>query len=54
MRIPFIRELCRNRSEEEIREAEQTFRRYLRLVRRICERLEREEVERQKLDKNEL
>jgi hypothetical protein len=41
--IPFIRELCKQKTEEEIREAEENFRRYLMLVKRICERIEREE-----------
>ena len=41
--IPFIRELCKHKTEEEIREAEENFRRYLLLIKRICERLEQEE-----------
>jgi hypothetical protein len=41
--IPFIRELCKHKTEEEIQAAEENFRRYLLLVKRICERLEREE-----------
>ena len=41
--IPFIRELCKHKTEEEIREAEENFRRYLLLIKSICERLEREE-----------
>ena len=53
-RIPFIRELCKDRTEEEIMEAEHTFRRYLDLVRRICERLEREEALRVNVDNREL
>jgi signal transduction histidine kinase len=46
----FIRDLCKGKSEEEIREANETFRRYIALVKRICERLEREELERENLD----
>jgi len=38
--IPFIRELCKLKTEEEIREAEENFRNYLLLVKEICERLE--------------
>lgn len=45
--IPFIRELCKHKTEEEILEAEENFRRYLMVVKRICDRLEA-----QKLDKN--
>lgn len=40
--IPFIRELCKHKTEAEILEAEENFRRYLLLVKRMCERLERE------------
>lgn len=43
--VAFIRELCKHKTEEEIREAEDNFRLYLLLVKRICERLEREESE---------
>jgi hypothetical protein len=43
--IAFIRELCKHKTEEEILEAEENFRRYLMLVKRICERLEQEENE---------
>ena len=42
--IAFIRELCKEKTEPEISEAEENFRRYLALVKRICERLEREET----------
>lgn len=42
-RIEFIRELCKHRTEEEILEAEENFRNYLWLIKRICERLEQEE-----------
>jgi len=48
--IPFIRELCKHKTEKEILGAEENFRRYLLLVKRICERLEREESE--QFDKN--
>lgn len=41
--IPFIRELCKHKTEEEIQAAEENFRRYLLLIKRICERLEQEE-----------
>jgi len=40
--IPFIRELCKGKSEDELQEAEENFRAYLLLVKRICERLEQE------------
>lgn len=43
--ILFIRELCKHKTEEEIQEAEENFRRYISLVKRICERLEDEEDE---------
>ena len=42
--IAFIRELCKEKTEAEIIEAEENFRRYLMLVKRICERLEREKA----------
>ena len=38
--IPFIRELCKHKTEQEIQEAEENFRRYLFLIKRICERVE--------------
>lgn len=41
--IPFIRKLCAHKSEAEIVEAEENFRRYIRLLMRISERLCREE-----------
>jgi hypothetical protein len=41
--IAFIRELCKNKTETEILEAEENFRQYLMLVKRICERMEQEE-----------
>lgn len=44
--IPFIRKLCEGNSEEELVTAENNFRRYLLVVKRICERREREEEER--------
>jgi hypothetical protein len=50
--IPFVRELCKHKSEEEIREAEENFRDYLLLVKRICERIEREEKEKLFIDDN--
>jgi hypothetical protein len=42
--IPFIRRLCAHRTEEEILDAEERFRRYIALVVRICERMEEEEL----------
>jgi len=41
--IPFIRKLCEHKTEEEILAAEENFRRYLVVVKRICLRLEDEE-----------
>jgi len=49
--ISFIRELCKHKTEAEILEAEENFRRYLLLVKRICERLEREEKNASEVDK---
>jgi hypothetical protein len=49
--ISFIRELCKHKTEEEIQAAEENFRRYLMLIKRICERLQREEMENQLVDK---
>jgi hypothetical protein len=43
--IDFIRELCKHKNEAEILEAEENFRRYLLLIKRICERLEQEGVD---------
>ena len=40
--MSFIRELCKHKAEEEIQEAEENFRRYLRLVSRIYDRLKAE------------
>lgn len=48
--IPFIRELCKHKTEAEIEEAEENFRRYLRLVKSICERVERENRDREEID----
>ena len=48
--IPFIRELCKNDSEEIIREAEENFLRYIALVKRICERIQRENAEKNIID----
>lgn len=50
--IPFIRELCKYKTEAEISEAEDNFRKYLLLVKHICERLEREENNLSELDNN--
>lgn len=36
----FIRQLCKDKSEAEIRAAEETMHRYLLLVKRICLRIE--------------
>ena len=49
--IPFIRDLCKEETEAQIAEAEATFRRYLLLVKRICERIEREEKDLVEVDK---
>jgi hypothetical protein len=49
-RIPFVRELCKHKTEAEIQEAEENSRNYLLLVKRICERLESEEDSRTSLD----
>lgn len=46
----FIRDLCRGRSEEELKEAEQNFRDYLLVVKEICDRLEREGITIQSFD----
>lgn len=43
--IAFIRELCKHKTEEEILEAEENYRRYLQLIKRICERVEEEKPE---------
>ncbi len=51
--ILFIRELCKHKTEAEILEAEENFRRYLMLVKRICERLEREETTSQSIDRED-
>lgn len=48
--ILFIRELCKHKTEAEILEAEENFRRYLMLVKRICEREEAEEDAAQSID----
>lgn len=40
--IQFIRELCRNKSDKEILEAEENFREYLLIVKEICDRLDTE------------
>ena len=49
--IAFVRELCKHKTEEEILEAEENYRRYLRLVKKICERLESEESQTAEIDK---
>jgi len=38
--IQFIRDLCKNKPEKEILEAEENFRAYLHVVRDICDRIE--------------
>ena len=48
--LEFIRSLSNNRTEAEILEAHERFQRYIALVIRICERLEREELENQEMD----
>ncbi len=39
--IPFVRELCKHKTEEEIREAEENFREYLRLLMKVSHRIAR-------------
>lgn len=43
--ISFIRDLYKGESEERIQGAEENFKEYLLLIKRICLRLEREEEE---------
>ena len=38
----YIRDLCKGKTEEELVEAEDTFREYLLIVKEICDRMERE------------
>lgn len=38
----FIKEVCKGKTEEELLEAEENFRRLLLVIKRICDRLERE------------
>lgn len=38
--IQFIRELCKEKTEKEILEAEENFREYLLVVKQICDRIE--------------
>ena len=53
--IDFIRELCKHKTEKEIQEAEENFRRYLLLIKRICTRLESEEdAQKNYIDKPDL
>lgn len=40
--IQFVRELCKHKTEAEIQEAEDNFRRYLAVVKEICDDLEEE------------
>lgn len=40
----FVRELCKDKTEEELLEAEQYFRDYLLVVKEICDRLERDGI----------
>lgn len=43
--IQFIRELCKNRPEEELLVAEENFREYLLVIKEMCDRIESEEQE---------
>lgn len=38
----FIRDLCKDKTEAELQEAEENFREYLLLVKEICDRMESE------------
>lgn len=40
----FVRELCKGKTEEELKEAEQNFSDYLLLIKEMCDRLEREGI----------
>ncbi|UPT68020.1 MAG: hypothetical protein M0D57_04990 [Sphingobacteriales bacterium JAD_PAG50586_3] len=40
--IPFIRELCKHKTEDEILDAEFRFREYVKFVKELCEELEGE------------
>lgn len=42
--IPFIRELCKHKTEEEILEAEYRFRKYVEIVKRIADEDEDEDL----------
>lgn len=46
--IPFIRELSKHKAEVQILEAEANFRKYLMVVKRICERLEAERLDKER------
>ncbi len=46
--IPWIRELLKGRSEQDILEAEENWRGYMAIVKRIAERIAREKEERDK------
>jgi hypothetical protein len=50
--ISFIRELCKDKSEEEIQAAEQNFLNFLDTIRLINARLERENTIPSKVDRN--
>jgi hypothetical protein len=43
----FIREFLQDKSETEIEAAQENYRRYLSLIRKICVRLDQDEVERE-------
>ncbi|MBS1683204.1 MAG: hypothetical protein JSS76_00505 [Bacteroidetes bacterium] len=51
--IAFIRELCKHKTEVEILEAEENFRQYLMLIKRMCERMEQDESPSVDIDKAE-
>lgn len=50
----YVRELCKDKSETELLEAEETFREYLLIVKEICDRIEEEGKELVDFDDEEL
>ncbi len=44
-KIKFIRELCKEKSDSEIEEAEDRFLKLLLVIKRMCDRLERSEID---------
>lgn len=41
----FIREICKSKTEEELKEAEENFKEYLLVVKEICDRIEDQDEE---------